>query len=101
MGWMEAVDTVPVEGVGVEGRYFHRSNIRFIGQLVDHHPVLVLTDNTDLRSEQKRHQSPLDAQLLGSDVRCFSPQAHLSLHLPARDGRLSVVPRFKLQCDGS
>lgn len=45
----------PVVGVGVQSLNFKRSRVRLIGQLMDRYPLLIFSNNADLKSRESRN----------------------------------------------
>lgn len=92
----------PVVGVGVQPLDFKRSCIRLIGQLMDRDPLLIFSDNTDLRVEKVERS--MTANESWQRRRCLEGNTqhipflnYLSLYQPAWDGCFAVVARFELQ----
>lgn len=49
-----ALRRLPVVGVRVETRHLQGARLRLVGHLVDHQPVLVVSDHTHLEMRQHR-----------------------------------------------
>ncbi len=88
----------PVVCVGVEALDLKGSCIRLIGQLMDHDPLLVFSDNTDLQRKRERNQWWLIKKLTawGECSRKWVLY-YLSLYKPAWDGCFAVIAWFELQ----
>lgn len=85
----------PVVCVGVEALDLKGSCIRLIGQLMDHDPLLVFSDNTDL--QQRRERWLIKRWPLEVNVQCKLVLYYLSLYQPAWDGCFAVIAWFELQ----
>lgn len=46
----------PIKGVGVEAGDLQRASIRLVGQLMDHHPILILSSDTHLREIHEKER---------------------------------------------
>lgn len=57
----------PVVGVGVQSLNFKRSRVRLIGQLMDRYPLLIFSNNADLKEpREQKHQR----RLMKTDREC-------------------------------